>query len=227
MKNTIAQDLLNKTIIKIDGAYAPSTIRAYKANFERFIHFCENHQALALPASSEITSIYIRKIADGRLRSASIRIAVASISAIHRLNQFNDPTMHPDVKIEMRRMHRKLGRESKQAQGINITTLRNMLAHNDNSLISLRDRALVLTAYDGMCRRSELVSLNIEDISLRADNSMKIKLRRSKTDQDGLMQHKLAQGRYLEELIKSEKSQKSLDLHKLIESSRRLLENLS
>lgn len=185
MDNT-AKQLLKETIIKIDGAYAPATIRAYKANFQRFIDFCENHQSLALPAASGIVTTYIRKLADGRLTSASIRIAIASISAIHRLNQFNDPTTHPDVRIEMRRMHRKLGRESKQAQGINMTTLQSMLADTDNSLISLRDRALLLTAYDGMCRRSELVSLSIEDISYTEKDLIKIKIRRSKTDQDGL-----------------------------------------
>ncbi len=86
----------------------------------------------------------------------------------------------------MRRMHRKLGRESKQALGINSETLKLMLANIDNSLIGLRDRALLLTAYSGMCRRSELIALNIEDINYSKDNSMKIKLRRSKTDQDGL-----------------------------------------
>ncbi|CAM3790001.1 Core-binding (CB) domain-containing protein [Polynucleobacter antarcticus] len=32
--------LLEETIIKIDGAYAPSTIRAYRADFINFINFC-------------------------------------------------------------------------------------------------------------------------------------------------------------------------------------------
>jgi site-specific recombinase XerD len=130
--------------------------------------------------------MYIKELSDGRLKSASIRIAIASISAIHRLNQINDPTSHPEAKIEMRRMHRKLGRESRQALGINSETLKKMLASTDNSLIGLRDRALLLTAYSAMCRRSELIALEIEDINYCDENSMKIKLRRSKTDQDGL-----------------------------------------
>lgn len=40
-----ASEILTNTIEKIDGAYAPSTIRAYKANFERFIVFCESISA--------------------------------------------------------------------------------------------------------------------------------------------------------------------------------------
>ena len=186
MKNTIAQELLDKTITKIEGAYAPATIRAYRANFERFINFSENLNACALPANNQLVTGFVKQISDGRLKSASIRIAVASISAIHKLNQYDDPTTHPEVRLEIRRMHRTLGRESKQAKGINLETLKKMIANTDTSLIGLRDRALLLTAYDGMCRRSELVELRVEDISRGIDDLIKIKLRRSKTDQDGL-----------------------------------------
>jgi site-specific recombinase XerD len=177
--------LLVNTINMIDGAYSPSTIRAYRANFERFITFSGNHNQCALPADSQIVTKFIKELSDGRLKSASIRIAIASISAIHKLNQLTDPTTHPDVRIEMRRMHRKLGRESKQALGINMKTLEAMLNSADNSIIGLRDRALILIAYSGMCRRSELIALRVEDINYDNENTMKIKLRRSKTDQDG------------------------------------------
>ena len=36
-----ATKLLQETIARIDGAYAYSTIRAYKADFNKFIEFCE------------------------------------------------------------------------------------------------------------------------------------------------------------------------------------------
>jgi site-specific recombinase XerD len=184
--NINAKQLLKETIDKIEGAYAPSTIRAYRANFKRFIAFSENLKATALPAESDTVTQYIKQLSGGQLKSASIRIAIASISAIHRLNQLIDPTTHPEVKIELRRMHRNLGRASKQAQGINLETLKQMIGNTDTTLIGLRDRALLLTAYDGMCRRSELVELRVEDISRGIDDQVKIKLRRSKTDQDGL-----------------------------------------
>ena len=186
MKNTIARNALKETIRRIDGAYAPATIRAYKSNFERFIEFCDQEKTTALPANHENVSSYIKNLSNGKLKSASIRIAIASISAMHRLNEYHDPTNHANVKIELRRMHRKLGRGSKQALGINLETLNYMLEYTDRSLIGLRDRALLLTAYDGLCRRSELIELGVEDISRGIDNLIKIKLRRSKTDQDGI-----------------------------------------
>lgn len=185
--NTTANNVLEETIKRIDGAYAPSTIRAYRSNFEKFIAFCDCENVDALPADKVNVASYIKHLADGNLKSASIRIAVASISAIHHLNELYDPTTHPDVRIELRRMHRNLGRESQQATGINVELLRKMIGVTDISLRGTRDRALLLTAYDTMCRRSELVSLTMRDLVINQENqTLKIKLRRSKTDQDGL-----------------------------------------
>ena len=151
MKNTIAIEKLRQTIEKIEGAYAPSTIRAYKSNFENFIKFCGENNISALPASNEIVASYIKKLSS-HLKSSSVKIAIASVAAIHNLNSLNDPTQSPDVKIEMRRMYRTLGRYAKQAYGINKHLLDKMVAATDNSLRGIRDR----TTMDG-CR----IQLNV------------------------------------------------------------------
>ena len=182
-----AHEILTKTIHKIEGAYAPSTIWAYKTNFERFIQFCEKHGINTLPANPVDIARYIAQLTESGLTSSSIRIAMASISSIHKLNLLNDPTQHPEVKIEMRRMHRKLGRSSKQAYGITAPLLEKLLETTRDDLRGVRDRALLLLAYDSMCRRSELVSLKVEDIELGEMSNyakMKIRLRKSKTDQE-------------------------------------------
>jgi len=165
----------------------PTTIRAYRKNFERFIEFCEGKGTSALPLNQVVVANFIKPLSDTQLKSASIRIAVASISAIHRLKQEQDPTTHPDVKIELRRMHRNLGRGCKQAAGIDAELLSRMVKSTGNTLKGIRNRALLLTAYDSMCRRSELVSLKVNDLIIDQENkSIKIKLKRSKADQDGL-----------------------------------------
>ena len=185
-KNT-ALDQLEATILKIQGAYAPSTIRAYRANFERFIKYCESIQANPLPANYGDIASYIKHLTKSGLKSASIRIAIAAISSIHRLNQFSDPIQHPDVAIEMRRMHRTLGRASKQAFGITEGILEKMIAIAKNDLRGLRDKTLILIAYDSLCRRSELVALKVSDIELSDTKAPShIRLRRSKTDQEAI-----------------------------------------
>lgn len=185
--NRTANELLLETLIRIDGAYAPSTIRAYKASFERFIEFCENGEVSALPTKPQEVARYISTLTASGLKSSSIRIIVAAISSIHKLNLLSDPTQHPTVKIEMRRMHRTLGRYSQQAFGITEPILEKMLGATINNLRGLRDRALLLLAYDSMCRRGELVCLKISDIHINLEDGiaqMKIRLRKSKTDQE-------------------------------------------
>ncbi len=75
---------------------------------------------------------------------------MASIAAIHKLNSILEPTQHPDVKIEMRRMYRKIGRYAKQVYGINKDLLNKMLTTTNNSLREIRDRAILLVAYDSL-----------------------------------------------------------------------------
>jgi len=62
-----------------------------------------------------------------------------------------------------------------------------MVIATDNSLRGIRDRAILLVAYDSLCRRSELVSLEFEDLIINSNNeSLKLKLRKSKTDPHGI-----------------------------------------
>ena len=188
LKNSLEpRELLERTIEKIEGAYAHSTIRAYKADFGKFIEFCEECNEGALPALPSSIANFIIELSNDKRSSAGIRRALCGISTIHKLNRFADPTKDPDVTIEMRRMHRKLGRSSSQAGSINADTLDKLLLATDDSIRGIRDRALLLAAYDTLCRRSELVSLQVKDVKINIKNGIEassILLRKSKTDQD-------------------------------------------
>ena len=180
-------EILAATIAKLEGAYSPATIRAYRGNFEVFIRFCLDQGVEPLPCNPSIVAQFVAHLANGHLKSASIRIAVTAIAAIHRLNRLEDPTKDPDVALEVRRMHRKLGRSSNQALGVTHTILEKLISVTDDSLKGIRDRTLLLLAYDSLCRRSELVSLRIQDISnLGTDQDLQIRLRKSKTDPNAM-----------------------------------------
>jgi len=180
---------LANTLEKIEGAYAYASIRAYRADFNTFIQFCENRNEESLPAIPLSIANFIIKLSNDKRSSAGIRRAICGISTIHKLNRMDDPTKDPDVTLEMRRMHRKLGRSAKQAGSINLDILDQMLLATDDSIRGLRDKALLLVAYDTLCRRSELVSLQVKDVKITIKNgveSTSILLRKSKTDQDSM-----------------------------------------
>lgn len=130
---------------------------------------------------------------------------MADMTTIHKLNHFPDPTKNPDVMLEIRRMQRKIGRYQKQAFGVTVKILEKLLIATKAGNRGARDRALLLVAYDTMCRRSELASLLIEDISYSETNGITETsplMRKSKTDQ-------LAKGRRLN---LSEKSTEVINL---------------
>lgn len=184
MENTYFATLA-QTMAKIEGAYAPATIRAYRENFEKFISYCSKVDACPIPAMPDTVANYVAAISDGSLKSSSIRLTVASISAIHRFNQLPDPTKDAEVTLQLRRTYRQLGRAQAQAYGINQNLLQKMLSAANLSNNKTRDIALLLLAHDSMCRRSELVSIEFEDIQNPDEpDHLKIRLRKSKTDQE-------------------------------------------
>lgn len=183
--------ILSETLQRIEGAYAPATIRAFKADFNAFITYCIEHHTNPLPANPSVISHYIDYLSNCTFTSAYIRRSIVSISSVHKLNRFEDPTKDCDIQLATRKMHRKLGRSSKQVAGITREILEKMVDATENDLRGIRNRALLLVAYDTLCRRSELVDLLVEDIrresTEKAENvRLSIKLRKSKTDQNGL-----------------------------------------
>lgn len=107
-----SKEMLSNTIKKIDGAYAPASIRTYKSNFEKFITFCDEIKECALPATNYSVERYDKTLSGGHLKSNSIRIAVAAIATIHKLSDSTDATQHPEFKQEVRLIYRTHGRES-------------------------------------------------------------------------------------------------------------------
>ena len=76
---TVSLQMLHYTIARIEGAYAPATIRAYFADFAAFIAFCDLNNQFALPANAKIVADFIRHISSSCRSSASFRRAVVAI----------------------------------------------------------------------------------------------------------------------------------------------------
>ena len=91
--------LLKATVLKIEGAYSPSTISAYRANFAVFNRYCEEQGTPPLPSQPQSVIKFIARLSNGHLKSESIRIVIVGIAEIHRLNGFHDPTKDPGYSI--------------------------------------------------------------------------------------------------------------------------------
>ena len=85
MLNIDPQLTLYATLNKIDGAYSPSTIRAYRADFESFIQFCHKNNFMALPATPESVAKFVEHLRERQFKSSSIRRAIAGVATIRRM----------------------------------------------------------------------------------------------------------------------------------------------
>ncbi len=169
----------------MQGAYAANTLRAYRADMQEFILFCEKHFLPSLPASSATVASFLMSTLSQGIKTATIRRKVSSISAIHRLSSLPDPTKHPEFTITLRKISRQLGTSFDQAYPVTKIVLDKLLTVCSHDMRGLRDRALLMLAYDCMRRRSELVSLRVEDMEWISDDGVSVLLRKSKTDQHG------------------------------------------
>ena len=185
MFNHTVRAALEKLLTYIEGAYAPNTLRAYRADMMDFIAFCEGRGTSPIPADPLDIAAFLECEAEKDLRCATLRRKVSSISAVHRLSDLPDPTKSAHVKISIRKIHRAKGMPSGQAYPVTRSLLDRLLAVCATDLRGLRDRALLLLAYDSMRRRTELVSLRVQDMEWQSDSGVSILLRRSKTDQFG------------------------------------------
>jgi len=116
---------------------------------------------------------------------ATVRRYLSSIAVLHRAAGLPSPTEALEVKLALKRMHRERGRAQRQAAGLILPLVARMVDAVGERLIDKRNVALLLVAYDTLCRRSELVALEVRDVDPGGEDGGSVMVRRSKTDQEG------------------------------------------
>lgn len=173
-------------ILRLDGAYAPSTMRSYRSDIEAFETWCfKVGRAAPFPADVDMLCCFIDDQAE-TTSYATIKRRLCAIRLVHRLLDQAEPTGHPDVQLAMRRIRRTKGSRPKQAKGLTKAYLQRFLEVQPDSPWGLRNRAMLALGYELLTRRSELVALRTDDLVLRSDGTFRVLIRRSKTDQEGL-----------------------------------------
>ena len=166
---------------------AHNTIRAYKSDFKDFSTFCAKNGFSSLPTEPKIISLYVTYLSSGR-KISTLKRRIASISVIHRLKGHYIDTKHPIIIENLMGIRRKTGSFQKSKKPILINELKQIIkaidTTNKNKGRILRDKAIILTGFSGGFRRSELVSIDYNDLEFVSEG-VKIFIKRSKTDQSG------------------------------------------
>ena len=168
-----------------DGSLSGNTVRALRADLKRFAAWCAERGLCALPASADTVASYVEAM-EGVRAPATVRRYVSSIAAAHRAAGEPSPSGHARVRRALGRMRRRKGSRQGQVLGLTWALRRRLIEDGgDGRMIDIRNRAMLAAAYDAMLRRSELVALQVGDVTMDTGGSASLLVRRAKTDPEG------------------------------------------
>lgn len=168
---------------------AANTNRLYATYWNQFASWCADHALNPLPAQPETVALYLTDHA--KMHSVStLRVALAAISRQHKTRGFESPTSHrtpqavwDGIKRE-KTARRDFAKKPMLLEHVKAATR----TCDTGDTASVRNKALLLFGFASAMRRSEIVALNVGDLSF-SDKGVIVAIRQSKTDQDGEGQH--------------------------------------
>jgi hypothetical protein len=128
------------------AADAPSTVRAYTADWKHFSLWCTARQLTPMPATPDLVGDYLSDLGEGYAKSTLHR-KVAAIARANRHAGHPLDTRHPSIRDVLRGIGPTHGGPPKRVQALATEELQRLVATCTDGLVGLRDRAL---------RRSEL-----------------------------------------------------------------------
>ena len=165
----------------LEQSKAANTRRAYRADWEDFSGWCEKYRCPPLPASPETVAYYLADRSQD-LKASTLQRRLAAIAEAHRAAGLGSPTKSAQVKLVWAGIRREKGVAQTHKKPTLTKHIREMVEHLPDSLLGVRDRALILLGFAGAMRRSELVGLDVTDVVLGEDGLVVV-IRKSKTYQ--------------------------------------------
>ncbi len=184
---TDLKSLHEATLNNLKSSKANNTLRAYKSDFKDFGAFCAKHGLNSLPSDPKIVSIYLTHLSKNS-KISTLRRRLVSISMVHKLKGHYLDTKHPIITENLLGIKRVKGSIQKGKKPLLINHLKSIInvidEQKNEEIKKLRDRTIILIGFGGGFRRTELISLDHEDLEF-VPEGLKITIRRSKTDQLG------------------------------------------
>jgi site-specific recombinase XerD len=151
---------------------------ASRSDWEHFARWCVSRGEPAIPAAPASVVDYIQQLAVSD-EAATVPRRVAAIRDWHRASGLGAPTDDDRVRLALTRAEWQLRRGPTHTVPIDAAELATILAATPSTLIGLRDRALLLIGYAAGLRPSELVSLDVSDLTV-VDDGLAVSLMRGR-----------------------------------------------
>ena len=184
---TDLKSLHEETLNNLKSSKSNNTLRAYKSDFKDFGAFCAKHGFDSLPTEPKVVSLYLTYLSKNS-KVSTLRRRLVSIGMLHKLKGHYLDTKHPLIIENLMGIKRVKGSMQKGKKPILINHLKSIInVINQKKIDEIkksRDKTILLVGFGGGFRRSELISINYEDIEF-VPEGVKITIKRSKTDQFG------------------------------------------
>jgi len=180
--------LKEETLINLKNSRAKNTVRAYKSDFKDFEIFCVKNGFKQFPTEPKIVSLYLTYLSTKEIKISTLKRRLVSIGVVHKLRGHYLDMKHPLIIENFVGIKRRRGNYQEGKKPILINNLKSIINVIDeikeDEIKRLRDRSIILVGFAGGFRRNEIVSLNYDDLDF-VEEGLKIKIKRSKTDQFG------------------------------------------
>ena len=168
---------------------APQTHVAYDCDWRAFEAWCVSAGRLPLPASAETLALYAASRLDGgaaSLRASTVQRHVAAIAFRHKSAGLAVPD-RSEARAIIEGARRQRLEQPRQRSAFTPAMLRKIGAKlvRAGTAEAARTRALLSLGIATGLRRSNLVALDLADVSFRSRKGVLVTVRRSKTDQTG------------------------------------------
>ena len=184
---TNVKNLELETIKNLKNSKAHNTLRAYQADFGDFSNFCKTNNFNSLPTDPKIVALYLTHLSSS-CKFSTLKRRLASINVIHKLKGHYIDTKHPIISENLMGIKRKLGVKQISKKPILLNDLKliiQAITDEKNEFKKIQNKALILIGFAGGFRRSELVSIDYDDVDF-VNEGVKINIKKSKTDQIGI-----------------------------------------
>jgi integrase len=156
----------------------PSSLNASRGDWAHFAHWCISRGETVIPASPTAVVDYIEAL-EASHDAALVPRRVAAIRDWHRASGLTAPTDDERVRIALTRAQWHQRRAPAHTVPLDATELASLLSSIPLSLVGMRDRAMLLVGYAAALRPSELVSLDVSDLTV-VDDGLAVSLMRGR-----------------------------------------------
>ena len=182
---SISEDLIDEAKSYTKYSFSESTRKFYAIDWRIFSEWCSLNNVCPLPASPETIFLFLTdQTINHKIAPATLVRRLAAIRLRHSSSELQSPTKHHLVRRIMQGIRRKSTHVIKKKSAATVDRIEQIISYCPDNITGLRDKALLILGFAGAFRRSELVSLKVEDIE-KTDDGVKVLIRRSKTDQEG------------------------------------------